>query len=107
MPIVEAKAGELVAHAAAAGTTATATHTHSWAPTERFAWGQVTLRTYDEFNTTPPAVAHAFVSHWTAAGTAHDGDFAVVSDPKMTEITYKLKATSCWARAIWVTEFFT
>jgi hypothetical protein len=106
MPIVEARAGELIAHAPAAGTSITATHTHSWAPTERFAWGQATLRNYDEFNSTPPATAHAFVAAWTAAGIAHTGDWAVVSDAKMTEITYKLTAKSCWARAIWVTEFF-
>jgi hypothetical protein len=106
MPIVEARANELVAHPANATLTATATHTHSWAPTERFAWGQATLRNYNEFNNTPPAVAHAFVSDFTAAGTANHGDWAVVSNPKMSEITYKLTAQRCWARAIWVTEFF-
>jgi hypothetical protein len=110
MPIVEARAHEMPAKAPDAASAATFTWTHSWG-TGRYAWGQATLRNYDEFNSTPPAVAHAFVAGFTQAGIAHPpsgqppGDWAVVSGDNMTEITYKLTATRCWARAMAVTEF--
>ena len=106
MPIVEARAKEMVAHAPDAASTATGTWTHSWGPTGRYVWGQATLRNYDEFNSTPPAVAHAYVATFTQAGHSQPpSDWAVVSGDNITEITYKLIATRCWARAIAVTEF--